>query len=127
MGRRAENQSMGVITTEPTLFDSLLGDLLDMCGMRVSVTTEPGGMIATGEMHGATTFRQKGHDWVVLRVGGDDALARVPICRNGLQQSAWIADAHASSPEKEVYAVIDHFGEREVLIVLEPGQPHPVP
>lgn len=118
MGRRADNQSMGVQTEMPSKWALLLGDLMDLTGFRVSVMVEPGEMIATGEFRGARTFKQRGWDWAVLQIAEN---VKVPICAHGLMQAAWVRDEH--EPEREVFAIIDRWGNRRRLIVLEPGQP----
>ena len=80
-----------------TLFDELLGHLLDLQGMRVSVSTDA--IVATGTVMGAQITEHRGRRWADLRIAEN---VRVAIGEQGLIQAQWVDDE--SAPEREVFA-----------------------
>jgi hypothetical protein len=117
MSAGRDDMRMVTTTEQAETFDTLLGHLVDMSGMRVSASVES--VVISGVVvNGAHVVERAGVRWADLRLGEH---VRVPISEAGLLQAGWVTDEHA--PEKEVFAVLDRGGERELLIVLEPGQP----
>jgi hypothetical protein len=114
MGDQMDNQGVHPWTevNAGTLFDELLGHLLDLGGQRVSVSTDA--IVATGVVAAANVTERGGRRWVELRIADN---VRIPIAEDGIVQVGWVDDEHA--PEREVFALLDHCGERELLIVLE--------
>jgi hypothetical protein len=112
---RQEHAALHDVANED--WGDLLGHLLDLSGQLISASTDAIIAERVRVLRTVETTRA-GNRWATVDLGRDGRrVARLVFCEQGLESCGWVTDD--AEPEREVFAVRDRGGERELLILLE--------